>query len=110
MSGNQLTIIAPGTMVRGDLFCQDLLVVEGGVQGNVAADRVIIKGRGWVRGNLRCRSLSIELGGIVDGDVTVEEDFVRMLKPAQAQTNEIERNGQKALPPNHEAPPPEEGS
>ncbi|MCF8031569.1 MAG: polymer-forming cytoskeletal protein [Desulfarculaceae bacterium] len=109
MAANQLTIIAPGTIVRGDLFSQDLLVVEGGVQGNVVGDRVIIKGDGWVRGNLRCRSLSIELGGIVDGEVTVEDD-ADQLKTARAANRELESQGQKALPNDSQETAPEEGA
>jgi len=109
VSANQLTIIAAGTILRGDLFSQDLLVVEGGVQGSVVADRVIIKDNGWVKGNLSCRSLSIELGGIVDGEVRVEER-TSLPRPAQAETGKLEQDGRRALPPGQEATPPEEGS
>lgn len=109
MAANQLTIIAPGTIVRGDLFSQDLLVVEGGVQGSVVGERVIIKGDGWIKGNLRCRSLSIELGGIVDGDVTVE-DAAALPKAARAANRELDIQGQKALPGDNGEPVPEEGS
>ena len=109
MATNHLTIIAAGTILRGDLFSRDLLVVEGGVQGNVAADRVIIKDNGWVKGNLSCRSLSIELGGIVDGEVRVEET-ASLPRPAQAETAQLEQEGQRALPQGPEATPPGEES
>ena len=109
MAANQLTILAPGSIVRGDLFCQDLLVVEGGIQGNVVADRVIIKGQGWVKGNLRCRSLSIELGGIVDGEVVVEEETPR-LKNAQIKQGELSTGKGRALLPGQESAPPDEGA
>ncbi|MBU1274375.1 MAG: polymer-forming cytoskeletal protein [Proteobacteria bacterium] len=97
MSANQLTILAAGTIVRGDLFSQDLLVVEGGVQGNVVANKVVIKGTGWVQGTLTCRDLSIELGGVVDGQVNVTQKD-DLLMAARAQTAALDNGGQKALP------------
>lgn len=71
MSENNLTVLASGTFVRGDLFSEDVLVIEGGVEGNIVGARVIVKARGWVHGDLSCRSLSIEPGGVVDGAVKV---------------------------------------
>ncbi len=71
MSDNKLTVLASGTFVRGDLFSEDVLVIEGGVEGNIVGARVIVKARGWVHGDLTCRSLSIEPGGVVDGAVKV---------------------------------------
>ena len=71
MSDNKLTVLASGTFVRGDLFSEDVLVIEGGVEGNIVGGRVVVKARGWVHGDLTCRSLSIEPGGVVDGAVKV---------------------------------------
>lgn len=96
MSANQLTILAAGTIVRGDVFAQDTLVVEGGVQGNVVAHQVVVKGTGWIQGSLTCRSLSIELGGVVDAEVEVLETGM-LMKPAQAQNSSLQNNGNKAL-------------
>lgn len=103
MSANRLTILAAGTIVRGDVFSQDLLVVEGGVQGKVVASQVIIKGTGWVQGSVTCHSLSIELGGVVDGQVNVTQKEGLPLA-AQPQTATLENNGQKALPGAPEPP------
>jgi hypothetical protein len=66
-----MTVLAGGTFVRGDLFSEDTLIIEGGVEGNIVGSRVIVKSRGWVHGDLTCRSLSIEPGGVVDGEVKV---------------------------------------
>ncbi|MBU1156160.1 MAG: polymer-forming cytoskeletal protein [Proteobacteria bacterium] len=96
MSANQLTILAAGTIVRGDVFAQDTLVVEGGVQGNVVAHRVVVKGTGWIQGSLTCRSLSIEQGGVVDAEVEVVETGM-LMKPAQARNCALPNNGSKAL-------------
>ena len=74
MRGNNLTIIATGTMVRGELFSQDLLMIEGGVEGNVFGNKVVVKATGWVHGDVRCNSLSIEPGGVVDGAVKVSNN------------------------------------
>ena len=91
MKSNPLTILAAGTFLRGDLFSQDTLVVEGGVQGNVAGDRVIVKASGWVKGSLTCRSLSIELGGIVEGQVQVTSQDA-LPRPAEAERTSLEQN------------------
>lgn len=103
MSANQLTILAAGTIVRGDVFAQDTLVVEGGVQGNVVARKVVVKATGWVQGSLTCRSLTIELGGVVDAQVEVLETGM-LMKPAQAQTPTLQNNGNKALLQEHSVP------
>lgn len=71
MRGNNLTIVSGGTFMRGDVFSEDVLVIEGGVEGNIVGNRVIVKTQGWVHGDITCRSLSIEPGGVVDGEVKV---------------------------------------
>lgn len=76
MGGNKLTVLSAGTFIRGDLYSQDVLVVEGGVEGNIVGNRVIIKNKGWVHGNLLARSLCIEPGGVVDGAMKVNESAV----------------------------------
>jgi len=81
---NNLTILAPGTFVRGDIYSEDLLVIEGGVEGNINGNRVLVKSSGWVHGNLFCSSLSIEPGGVVDGAMKVTSTI--------------------SLPPGHPAP------
>lgn len=87
-----MTILAAGTIVRGDVFAQDTLVVEGGVQGNVVAQKVVVKGSGWIQGNLTCRSLCIESGGVVDAQVEVVEAGA-LMEPGRAQ-NCLLRNGE----------------
>ncbi|MCA1905956.1 MAG: polymer-forming cytoskeletal protein [Desulfarculus sp.] len=76
MAGNKLTVLSAGTFIRGDLYSQDVLVVEGGIEGNIVGNRVIIKNKGWVHGNLLARSLCIEPGGVVDGAMKVHEQAV----------------------------------
>jgi cytoskeletal protein CcmA (bactofilin family) len=76
LAGNKLTVLSAGTFIRGDVFSQDVLVVEGGIEGNIVGNRVIIKQKGWVHGNLLCRALSIEPGGVVDGAMKVNETAV----------------------------------
>ena len=68
---NSITILAPGTFIRGDLFSDDLLIVEGGIEGTIVGNRVIIKPQGWIHGDLTCRSLSIEVGGLMNGSIFV---------------------------------------
>lgn len=98
MSDNNLTVLASGTFVRGDLFSEDVLVIEGGVEGNIAGARVIVKARGWVHGDLSCRSLSIEPGGVVDGAVKVA---TKPSLPGRAEPEALPEGGDShALPAN----------
>ena len=101
MQGNSLTIVSGGTFLRGDLFSEDVLVIEGGVEGNIVGNRVIVKTRGWVHGDLNCRSLSIEPGGVVDGAVRVS---------TQPSLPASERAQPEALPPGQETFALEEGA
>lgn len=70
-SGNKMTILAAGTYIHGDVFSDDIMIIEGGVEGSVIGNRIIVKKHGWIHGSLTCRSLSIELGGVVNGNVRV---------------------------------------
>ena len=72
---NNLTILAQGVLVRGNVFSEDVLVVEGGVEGNLFGNKIIIKGTGRVQGDLNCRSLSIETGGILNGMIKVSSEM-----------------------------------
>ena len=74
---NSISIIAPGTFIRGDLFSDDMLIIEGGVEGKVVGNRMIIKSGGWIHGELVCRSLSIEMGGMMNGKIKVSEHPVQ---------------------------------
>jgi len=100
VSDNKLTVLAGGTFVRGDLFSEDTLVIEGGVEGNIVGSRVIVKSRGWVHGDLTCRSLSIEPGGVVDGAVKVA---TKPSLPEAGETKAIAQGTNEAsLPPGDE--------
>lgn len=108
MAGKDLTILSPGTFIRGDLFSADVLVIEGGVEGNIRGDRVIVKPRGWIHGDVTCRSLSIEPGGLVDGTVKVEAKTDIKI-PAMAESFQLaQASGSPALPPIVEAETREE--
>ncbi|MCB2184949.1 MAG: polymer-forming cytoskeletal protein [Deltaproteobacteria bacterium] len=70
---NSPTVLASGSFIKGDLVCQGELVLEGGVEGQVVGDKVLVKSTGWVNGQLVCRSIRIEQGGIINGPVRVAE-------------------------------------
>ena len=74
MADNSFTILAQGVLVRGNIFSQDVMVVEGSVEGNLFGNRVVIKGTGRVQGSLSCRALCIEAGGVLNGKVTISND------------------------------------
>lgn len=95
MRENDLTIVAPGTFIRGKLFSDNILVIEGGVEGDIRGNRIIVKPNGWVHGDVLCRSLSIEPGGIVDGSVKVQTGG-EMLLPAEKARNTLESGEDEA--------------
>lgn len=100
MRENDLTILAPGTFIRGNLFSENILIIEGGVEGNIRGNKIIVKERGWVHGDVLCRSLSIEPGGIVDGAVKVESSG-DLLLPAENSRSELpllQGDNEKRLP------------
>ena len=69
MNYSPYTIISRGTTIRGETRSQDELIVEGVVEGNAFGEKIIIKEGGRILGNVHCRSLVIEPGGILDGDI-----------------------------------------
>ncbi|MDR1396789.1 MAG: polymer-forming cytoskeletal protein [Desulfarculales bacterium] len=73
---SKISLLAAGTFIRGDIFSDDLLIIEGGIDGKVVGNKVIIKHNGWVQGEMACRSLLIELGGMLNGFVRVSSDPV----------------------------------
>lgn len=95
--GNSLTILAAGTFVRGDLFSEDVLVIEGGIEGNIVGNRVIVKSKGWVHGDLICRSLSIEPGGVVDGEVKVTLNGASLPPPGRAEMESLPMNASSLI-------------
>ena len=99
MAGSNLTILAKGTYIQGEVFSEDMLVVEGGFEGNLVGDRVIIKSSGQVQGDLNCRSLSIEKGGILNGDIRVLSDLAALPDPST-------QPAPKAMPPQPAIPEP----
>jgi cytoskeletal protein CcmA (bactofilin family) len=90
LAGNNLTILAKGTYIRGDVYSEDMLVLEGGFEGNLTGDRVVIKNSAQVQGDLNCRSLSIESGGILNGEVRVISDLAALPDPSQVPDPEIQ--------------------
>jgi cytoskeletal protein CcmA (bactofilin family) len=64
-------ILSSGTLVRGDIYSEGVLVIEGVVEGSIIGNRVYVKPKGKVKGTVSCRSLVIEKGGIVNGSLKV---------------------------------------
>ncbi len=78
MGDNNLTILAQGVLVRGNVFSEDVLVVEGNVKGNLFGNKIVIKATGRVQGDLNCRSLSIESGGVLNGFMKVSSELTAL--------------------------------
>jgi cytoskeletal protein CcmA (bactofilin family) len=68
----QLTIIAVGTSITGDLISEGIVKIEGRIEGTVrAASQVLIAKGGVVAGDIHTREAVV--GGEVQGSVHAEE-------------------------------------
>jgi len=70
-AGTQL-LVAPGAVIRGDVFATEI-VAGGEIRGGVnAAERVEIQAGATVDGDIRTQRLHIADGGRVNGQITME--------------------------------------
>ncbi len=70
-AGPQL-LIAPGAMIRGDVFAAEV-VAGGEVHGTIyGAERVEIQAGALIEGDIRTQRLQIADGGKVNGQITME--------------------------------------
>lgn len=63
---NTITTIAFGTTVNGEIFCDDDIVVEGVISGDVKARRAEINGK--LKGNLECETAEL-LNSRIEGNI-----------------------------------------
>lgn len=69
---NVVTIIGPGTTVRGDIVCKGTVRVEGQVSGRVSSeDTIVVLEMGRVKADLTAGQVVI--GGEVEGNVVAHE-------------------------------------
>lgn len=64
-------IIGPDSAVRGDLTSKGTVRVDGALEGNVAADCVVIGEKGVISGNAVVRQMIV--GGRIAGDIRASE-------------------------------------
>lgn len=66
---NTQTLIAPGALVQGDLYCAEA-IIGGRVEGNVhATDRVEVQATAEVLGDVYTRRIVVLEGGSVNGSI-----------------------------------------
>ncbi len=70
-SGSTVSIISRQTQLTGRITSEDVLIIAGRIEGDIAGNKVIIKDQGRVLGNINCASLVIEAGGIFDGQASM---------------------------------------
>ena len=69
---NSATLIAPGTILKGDVKSENDLRIDGTIQGNVkCTSRVIVGPNGFVEGNIE--GANADVIGKVKGNVHVKE-------------------------------------
>lgn len=72
-AGHQL-LIAPGAMIRGDVFAAEV-VAGGEIHGTIhAGERVEIQAGALVEGDIRSPRLQIADGGRVNGQISMEPE------------------------------------
>lgn len=64
---SKVSIIGSQTKLSGKVESEDVMIIAGHIEGDVKSTKVVIKERGRVEGNITCKSLVIEPGGIFDG-------------------------------------------
>lgn len=88
-AGTQL-LVAPGAVIRGDVFATEI-VAGGEIHGGVNADeRVEIQAGAVIDGDIRTGRLHIADGGRVNGQITMEPSgAARGERPAVPERTEI---------------------
>ena len=70
--GPAVTVIAPGTLLKGDISGEDTLRISGTVQGHIDCRRMVwVDQSGCVKGNVTARRVIIE--GEMAGDIQSAE-------------------------------------
>lgn len=70
-SGNRLNRLVEGCRIKGEIFADLALRVDGIVEGNIStSSKVVIGEKGIVQGNISCLEADVE--GEVQGDIIVE--------------------------------------
>jgi len=66
-------IIGPTGVLHGDLVSATLLTIEGGgrVLGNVIADKIILKGKSIVQGDVTCKGMQMDMDALLVGQVNI---------------------------------------
>ncbi len=72
MNGNNINVIAAGTVLTGDIVAKSECRIDGSIKGNIKCDsKVIIGQTGMLEGDVECHS--IEIRGKVKANVTAKE-------------------------------------
>ena len=66
-------VIGPTGMLHGDLVSAMMLTVEGGgkIVGNVTADKVVLKGKSMVQGDVCCKGMQMDMDAMLVGHVNI---------------------------------------
>lgn len=61
-----------GASIDGDVIAKSIQIVDGEVEGDVRADDVLICNAGVVKGNIFCKTLAIDEGGMLLGRCSMD--------------------------------------
>ncbi len=72
-SASKVSIVGTNTKLIGRVESKDVMIIAGHIEGDVHSQKVRIKEKGRVNGNIICKSLVIEPGGIFDGRASMSD-------------------------------------
>jgi cytoskeletal protein CcmA (bactofilin family) len=82
-------LVAPGAMIRGDVFAPEI-VAGGEIHGSVHADeRVEIQAGALVDGDIQTQRILISEGGRVNGQINMEAAGERSGTPSREATSDV---------------------
>ncbi len=68
------SVIGADTKIKGDIWGSNVLHINGKIDGNIAANAVIIGAKGYIMGDIKAQKISVY--GTVNGVIDTEELFV----------------------------------
>jgi len=89
-------ILSNSGNINGDIEAK-VLVCHGQVDGNVKAQQLFLKKDGTINGRLETKDLSVESGGILNGEIKAQEKDLQLIEGSNATANNNGENWEKEI-------------
>ncbi|CAM9517851.1 unnamed protein product [Chrysoparadoxa australica] len=67
-------IVGPSGLLKGNIADMGEVIIEGRVVGNLACERILLKGQAQVHGDVTCKVLQLDPGVCISGKLNVHPD------------------------------------